>query len=212
MHEALTGAPPFQSSNPEELIQAHLAKTPATPVSRERSIPASLSRLVVKLLAKAPEDRYYSALAVKQDLERCESEWSSGRSTPFELGQSDVATRLVIPQKLYGRDRERGELVAAFEDACKGLPTFVLVSGPPGSGTTSLVRDLSGPVAERHGHFVEGRFDQVLRDIPCSALIAALRALAGQLASEPADRLAAWREHLNGTLGASAGVLTRSGS
>jgi len=39
-------------------------------------VPEQLSRIVLKLLAKAAEDRYQSALGLKHDLERCQQAWA----------------------------------------------------------------------------------------------------------------------------------------
>lgn len=68
LYELLTGAPPFASDDPLELIHAHIARTPAAPASLAPSIPEQLSRIVMRLLAKAAEDRYQSAAGIRRDL------------------------------------------------------------------------------------------------------------------------------------------------
>ena len=52
----LTGRPPFEGTNPTELMIAH-ARDPVVPPSRHRAdIPADLEAVVVRCLAKKPED------------------------------------------------------------------------------------------------------------------------------------------------------------
>jgi len=58
-YELLTGTLPFTATDPIELIHCHIAREPAPP-SR---VPEQISSIVMKLLAKAAEDRYQTALA-----------------------------------------------------------------------------------------------------------------------------------------------------
>jgi hypothetical protein len=78
--------------------------------------PEPLSNMVTKLLAKNAEERYQTASGLEADLRRRLAEWRShGRIDPFPLGLHDVPDRLLIPEKLYGREREVGLLLAAFD-------------------------------------------------------------------------------------------------
>jgi serine/threonine protein kinase len=61
-YEFVVGLPPFMGS-PDEVIRAHL-KQPPTPPSHARStgdVPAELDAIVMKLMAKKPEQRFQSA-------------------------------------------------------------------------------------------------------------------------------------------------------
>ena len=70
----------------------------------------------MKLLAKTAEERYQTAAGVEADLRRCLTEWESlGRIDPFPLGAQDVSDRLMIPERLYGREREIDALLATFD-------------------------------------------------------------------------------------------------
>ncbi|UPG62103.1 serine/threonine protein kinase [Metabacillus endolithicus] len=62
-YEMFTGIQPFTSKESIELVHAHLAKTPQNPISLNDRIPESLSNIIMKLLAKIPEERYKSAFA-----------------------------------------------------------------------------------------------------------------------------------------------------
>ena len=70
----------------------------------------------MKLLAKTAEERYQTAAGLEHDLRRCLAEWElEGRIEPFALGERDKPDRLMIPEKLYGREREVETLLAAFD-------------------------------------------------------------------------------------------------
>src|SRR6516225_10186626 len=73
---------------------------------RLESVPAPVSAIIMKLLAKTPEDRYQTAGGVERDLRRCLAEWEARRRIDdFQLGLQDTPNQLLIPEKLYGRDR-----------------------------------------------------------------------------------------------------------
>ena len=63
LYQMLTGALPFEATDTLELIHAHIARAPVPPHERapERNIPEAVSAIVLKLMAKSPEDRYQTA-------------------------------------------------------------------------------------------------------------------------------------------------------
>ena len=145
-------------------------------------MPALLSDLVLKLLAKSPDERYQSAAGLQHDLEACAREWAAhGRITPFALGQRGRGAALAAPARLYGRERELDRLLQTFEDVCAGRRALLLVEGWSGIGKTALIRQLAQPIAQRQGHFIAGKFDQVVRGVPFGGLIQAFRGLVRQL-------------------------------
>ena len=70
-YELLTGRLPFEAVNPLEVAYAHVAKQPPPPHELRPSLPVALSAIVLKLLSKAPEDRYQAASGLVADLEVC---------------------------------------------------------------------------------------------------------------------------------------------
>ncbi|MDY7016302.1 MAG: serine/threonine-protein kinase, partial [Cyanobacteriota bacterium] len=125
--ELLTGKLPFQTSDPMELVHCHLARMPSVlgngqwVMGNGEQVPSVLLDIVMKLMAKNAEDRYQSALGLRHDLERCLQQWeTTGEITPFELGERDVCDRFVIPEKLYGREKEVAQILAAFERVAWG--------------------------------------------------------------------------------------------
>jgi predicted ATPase len=208
-YELLTGNLPFLSDDPLELIHAHIAKTPLTPTEINSEIPETVSKIVMKLLAKTAEQRYQSAAGLKADLEICAREWAAHREVmSFPLGLHDVSDRFNIPQKLYGRKEEVEHLLDTFDRVCEGTSAMMLVAGYSGIGKTSLIQELYKPIVRERGYFISGKFDQVARGIPFGALIQAFRSLVRQLLTESDERLEMWRTRLLNALGANGGVLT----
>src|SRR4029434_3556786 len=177
----LTGVPAFRAADALELIHAHIARVPPPPVELRPRVPEALSRIAMKLIEKGADDRYQSARGLKADLEICAREWSALRAIPpFPLGTQDATDRFLIPQRLYGRDREVGRLREAFDRACAGPSGLVLVSGYSGIGKTSLIQELYRPIARERGAFITGKFDQLMRNVPFGALVQAFRGLVQQ--------------------------------
>jgi serine/threonine protein kinase len=131
LYQMLTGSLPFTAADSMEWVHCHIARKPVPPSERLATVPAAVSNLVLKLLAKTAEERYQTAAGLERDLRHCLSAWEAQhRIDAFPLGQQDTPDRLLIPEKLYGREREIETLLAAFDRVVSsGRPELVLVSG-----------------------------------------------------------------------------------
>ena len=202
LYETLTGALPFTAADPMEWVHCHIARRPAPPGTRAGHVPPQLSAIIMKLLAKTPEERYQTAAGVERDLRRCLTSWkSSGRVDHFPLGEGDHSDRLIIPERLYGREREIDVLLAAFDRVvASGTPSLVLVSGNPGIGKSSVVNELHKVLVSPRGLFASGKFDQLNRDIPYATMARAFQGLIRQLLAKPEAELREWRDQLRQAL------------
>jgi serine/threonine-protein kinase len=82
MYCALTGQPPFAGNSPFAVMMAH-ARDPVTPPRGVRpDVPSDLERVVLRCLAKRPEDRFQSAGALREALSACgcAREWGPHRA------------------------------------------------------------------------------------------------------------------------------------
>jgi predicted ATPase len=202
LYRLLTGQLPFQADEPMEWIHCHIARRPVPPAERRPGVPAALSAVVMKCLTKTAEERYQTAAGLVADLERCLAAWrATGTIETFELGAQDIPDRLRIPAKLYGREREVAELLAAFERVAGGGPLeFVLVSGYAGVGKSAVVHELHKALAQLGGHFAAGKFDQYKRDIPYSTLAQAFQDLIRGFLGKDENELNSWREAFRAAL------------
>src|ERR1700686_1209233 len=104
LYPMATGQPPFPGKDPLAWAHCHVARMPTPPSEIVPEVPQPVSDIVMKLLAKLPEDRYQSAHGLRADLDRCLAQWRAlGRVEPFRLGMDDFSERFQIPRKLYGR-------------------------------------------------------------------------------------------------------------
>jgi PAS domain S-box-containing protein len=209
-YELLTSALPFTAADPIELIHCHIAREPVPLGEFARAVPAPLSMIVMKLLAKTVEERYQTAAGVEADLRKCLTAWESfGRIDPFPPGLQDASDRLMIPEKLYGREGEIATLLAAFDRVVKhGGSELVLVSGYSGIGKSSVVNELHKVIVLPRGIFISGKFDLRLRDTPHSTLAQAFQGLIQQLLNGKADDIARWRDAIKEAVGNQGRLLT----
>jgi PAS domain S-box-containing protein len=210
LYQMLTGAVPFTAADPMEWVHCHMARQPVTPAERVPGVPVVLSALIMKLLAKTAEDRYQTAAGVETDLRRCLAEWETqNRIDDFGLGERDTPDRLLIPEKLYGREGEIETLLAAFDRVVKsGTPELVLVSGYSGIGKSSVVNELHKVLVPPRGLFASGKFDQYKRDIPYATLAQAFQSLIRPLLGKSDTELATWRDALREALEPNARLMT----
>ncbi len=202
-YEILTGVPPFDVSEVNELVHAHLAEPPVPAHERAVDIPVAVSRLVSKLLEKAPDARYQTARGVLSDLELCRQQLRESGSIDPELvlGARDASDLLRFPQKAFGRRREQGLLRRAFQRVRQGRAGLVVLSGPLGVGKSHLPASLLPEFKEASAHFAGGSFDRYRGDIPYAGIVSALQSLVDQLLTESEESLSQIRTRLETALG-----------
>ncbi len=89
LYELLTGETPFDGDTPVEIAMKHLSAVPRPPSQLRKDVPRDLDMVVMRALAKDPEDRYQSADEMEADLERVL------RGAPVAAATSDSATQVM---------------------------------------------------------------------------------------------------------------------
>lgn len=203
-YEMITGHRPFLSDDPMEIIHAHLARPPLSPTRKDPSIPEVVSEIILMMIMKTPEERYQNGFGLSADLKKClsrlvENKWIAS----FPIAKQDISTRFLIPQVLYGRDKEKEALVSAFQRVTEETTELMIVSGPSGIGKSALIKEIQKPVMEKRGYFISGKFEEFRRGTPYSAIIQAFLGLVDEVLMESDHRINVWKKNLTEGLGMS---------
>ena len=209
LFELATGKCPFDAADALEWVHAHIGRQPPDPREFRSDLPEPVAGILLKLLAKTPRERYQSSHGLIADLSHCRDGLQEGEVlTGFHPGSADVSRQFRLPQKLYGRERELQQLMTIFHRSLRGASELCLISGAPGVGKSALVHELGGPLVEKGGYLLQGKFDQYSQQSPYSALAQAFRGFARQLLGEPSARLEAWRDAIQEAVGHNGRLLT----
>jgi eukaryotic-like serine/threonine-protein kinase len=73
LYEMLTGQVPFTGDTAIEIAMKHLKEAPKPPSTHRPEVTHALDQVVLRALAKEPEDRYQSADDLQEDLDRVEA-------------------------------------------------------------------------------------------------------------------------------------------
>src|SRR4051794_7867750 len=89
LYELVTGKTPFEGDTPVEIAMKHLSATPQKPSELRSDIPPELDMVIMRALAKDPDERYQSADEMESDLERV------ARGAPVAAATMDAATQVL---------------------------------------------------------------------------------------------------------------------
>ena len=195
-----TGRPPFNEHDSLDLIYSHIAKDPIAPDSVNPDVPAIISAIILKLLAKNAEDRYQSTWGIENDLNKCLAQVSLDKPLAFfPLATEDKSAKFQLSQQLYGREQQVKTLQDNFRSVSQGSTIMLMVTGYSGVGKTTLIKELYRPVTGCKGYFISGKFNQSNKNTPYSAFITALSQLVNILLTEPKEKLSYWKKRISDT-------------
>jgi predicted ATPase/GAF domain-containing protein/HPt (histidine-containing phosphotransfer) domain-containing protein/two-component sensor histidine kinase len=201
LYAMLVGWPPFEG-DAATVLHAHLARAPESPRKLRADVPEVVADIVLKLLAKGPEQRYQSAFALREDLRACIAALESGEALrPFALGASDTAMRIDKPKRRYGRARALASLEAVLDRAAVGECQVVELVGPAGAGVRSTARDAMAGAVDRGARAVTVTLAREAPRVPFGVALHAMRDLITSLLSEGEAALARYRERVEAAVG-----------
>ena len=149
-YELASGHPPFKGGDHLALISQHLHATPVPPSTYNPAIPSEIETLILKLLAKQPEDRPASAAEVRASLQA-----ASGSVEKSEASKVTALDR-IVRGRLVGRERELKEALQLWHEVQQGDSEILLISGEPGIGKSRLSREVMVQVRIEHGNSLVG--------------------------------------------------------
>jgi serine/threonine protein kinase len=178
-YHLLSGRVPFDSSDISEIIHSHIAKS-TEPID---GIPKSIQLIIDHMMEKSADSRYQTMTGVLKDLEDVIKN-SQHLPEYWIPGANDIPDTFSLSNKVYGRDEELLTLdnVINMIEVTK-QPAIVLISGFSGIGKSVLVQELkfkhpSGLV------FASGKYDQINRGVPYSAIISSINELVNKVLGE----------------------------
>lgn len=217
LYQMIVGELPFNTVDPMELVHSHIAVNPIPPIEKRKDIPLIVSDIILKLIRKSPEDRYQTMDGLIYDLEWCLKNISDTQSIKvsldksannFKIGSFDYSSKFKIPEKLYGREKEKESIFRIFRNACEGNLELALVNGYSGIGKTALINEMQKPIVEQKGYFIRGKYDKFKRSIPYRALIYSFQDLMEQILAESETRVSYWKKEILNALGNNGKIIT----
>jgi len=149
LYELVTKQHPFKAETLVGYLHAITLQTPPSPRKLRQGIPAALDELILRMLHKEARQRP-AAAEVAEALREIERE-DEQRGESQTRGIESTARRTAVPLRhTVGRERERKDLRAAFDQANTGRGSLLCVAGEPGIGKTTLVEDFLGELAAEY--------------------------------------------------------------
>ncbi len=138
-YEMLTGQPPFPGDDAVSIISQHLHADPVPPSRQNEAVPEALDRVVLRLLAKRPDDRPANATEARELMlvaleEQPADPAEERRANPLESLAGGV---------FVGRELELERLREAVDTALAGRGSLQLLVGEPGIGKTRAAEELA---------------------------------------------------------------------
>ena len=183
LYELVCGRPPFLGATAGEVVGKHLTAQPEPPAALAPGMPPALDALLLRLLAKLPDERPASAAEV--------------RDTLSELRGTGARVSRPGGPPLIGREAELSVAAGALRAAREGGLRIVAIAGEPGIGKTRLAAEVETEARAAGALAVWGRgvvdagpyalWGAVLRDLlpHVAVLPAGARADVLRLAGEP---------------------------
>ncbi|SHO42932.1 trifunctional serine/threonine-protein kinase/ATP-binding protein/sensor histidine kinase [Desulfopila aestuarii] len=197
---------PFTGESVGELYHAHLARKPPLPDDINRSLPKTVSAIILRLLEKIPERRYQTSHGLLYDLQHCQQQLQQrGSIADFPLGRHDAFQTLEIPAQLSNRDKELKFLAAKHDEAASGQLVAVSISGEEGVGKSSLVQTFINRQVREETYCISAKFDRTTT--PHSPLDMVVRQLVGLILSEDSDSISRRKTQILQALGNEGSVL-----
>jgi tRNA A-37 threonylcarbamoyl transferase component Bud32 len=172
-YEMLTGRTPFDADTPLAVLMKHLQDPLPLPRRIDPGIPVSFERVVLKALAKRPEDRYQSAEEMAGALRQAASE-----------AKVELPARISLPLSFTTAEAPSEAVAVLSGTARQKIPDAAFADGDTDPTLGERLKDETGARQPGHTGKTEGRAEGVGQE-----LVAAASALTRVVASKTAHAL-----------------------
>ncbi len=155
MYEMVTGRPPFIGDDSVSIISQHINTPPVAPSWHNSQCPPLLEKVILRLLAKNPGERYASAEDVLAALEAIDADVDLEQAAPERRKirvLEDADSGIFV-----GRRQEMGKLKGALEDTLSGRGQLAIITGDPGTDKTRTTMELATYASLRGVQVLWGR-------------------------------------------------------
>lgn len=202
LYQLLTGHLPFISNNPVELIHDHIARMPTPPEEQDPAIPATVSKIILKLLEKTADKRYQSCDEIIPDLVKCLIEIRNQHTiVDFPTKKNIVSRTFSIPVRLYGRKEELGTIIRFCQDLAANTKQVLMISGPSGIGKTALVQEAFRLMEGSRRMVIKCKIDQNLKPSPYAPIVQGFQEAIQEILQGDDQTIAKWKKTLGTFLG-----------
>ncbi|MHC4662305.1 MAG: sigma 54-interacting transcriptional regulator [Planctomycetota bacterium] len=136
LYEVFTGTTPFHTQNLHDLFHKHVTELPKPPGAVRPGVPEYMERVILRLLAKNPADRFPSANSIIKQI-------ASARSVEIELQPKTSAEGYLQNPPLLGREEEIEAFHGALDGLREGRAAHISLEGPAGIGRSRLLREIN---------------------------------------------------------------------
>ena len=141
LYEMVTGRPPFVGDQFVAIISQHINSPPVAPSWHNPEVPQALETLILRLLAKTPEERPESAAEVAKALAAIGS--SAPTVAERAVHQDAKSLSRLAGGVFIGREQETKKLRVALNETLSGKGHLFMLVGEPGSGKTRMTEQLA---------------------------------------------------------------------
>ncbi len=175
LYEMVAGRAPFLGDDAVGVISQHINTPPVAPAWHNPECPKPLDALILRLLAKSPDERPASAQDVAQELRRIleRSTVTHHPEAPQTDGASDL--RALNWGWFVGRREEMEQLKESLEGALSGKGSLAMLVGEPGIGKTRLAEEFGVYAGLRGAQVLTGHCYEGESSLPYRPFIEAFR-------------------------------------
>jgi len=172
-------------------------------------VPPCIFSMIFSLIEKRGNEYYYRSTAeIDRDLDFILSDAQNLLyDKPNEIKMHPFSFQ---SGKLYGRDHLIPMLKDVYERMTlpQSVSEMVIISGCSGAGKSALVQQVRQPIIKKGGYFIGGKFDNLKRMEPLSAVILAFRDFYDQIVKRTGEAYSQAIGALKEVVGPEASVLT----
>lgn len=175
-YEMITGLLPFATENSPQLFYEIITNEPIPVTEVNHKIPQPIANIIAKLLCKNKDDRYQSAIGLKEDLYYCWNMLVNNEPlTEFELGTHDEAIFTGLSATIPSRERVVQSIMNRFNGFNEQQHYTVFIEGNSGSGKTEILNRLKNELAQQNTAILEVNLNPTMQNVQLAPIISAIR-------------------------------------